>query len=564
MILSQLQSAFQSRRAWALLLFGLNLLSALLTNLHDDEAYYWLFSKHLDWGYFDHPPMVALFVKAGTTLFGNTLLGTRLVSVLAICGTWYLLTELLKERVNKNYMGLGMAFLATPILQVYGFLTTPDVPLFLFGTAFLLALKQLLNHGKGSVWMLALSMALLAYSKYHGALIVGFTLIPLLTTRAIFKVAIAGMIALVLFSPHLYWQYQHDWPSFQYHLVSRHDGSKWSHVFEMLLGVLLMSGALLFFKRKAPSVDKADQQFTRSLQFVFWGFIGFFALTLVNGKIELHWLGFISIPLLLLLPIDNILQVRWQRIALVLQMTILIVARFVLPFQYQNIEAFEKDAIWAEKLKNRAKGNPVVFMNSFQKASKYQFYTQSIGWSDNNSFYRKNQFDIWKHDTLLNNRDVYYITRYRKGSFIEDTSANELGGVIHNYGAYQRLTGSIGKIHYYQDGRYMRGELEFTLVNPYQYPLNFEHPEIGLEPSVYLQLEGFEDLVRLFPKEGEFSMPAASTKTFTSVFNHTNINRDISSGTAVLMLLKGPTYSQVLSGSYDIHINEHLNFQTNN
>lgn len=56
-----------------LLFYGLwlllGLLQAGLTELQDDEAYYWVFSRHLDWGYFDHPPMTALLVKAGYAIF---------------------------------------------------------------------------------------------------------------------------------------------------------------------------------------------------------------------------------------------------------------------------------------------------------------------------------------------------------------------------------------------------------------------------------------------------------------------------------------------------------------
>ena len=42
-----------------------------------DESYYWMYSQFMDWGYFDHPPMVALFIKMGTYIFGNTALGVR-------------------------------------------------------------------------------------------------------------------------------------------------------------------------------------------------------------------------------------------------------------------------------------------------------------------------------------------------------------------------------------------------------------------------------------------------------------------------------------------------------
>lgn len=53
--------------------FLLSLLQAATTGLFDDEAYYWVYSQYLDWGYFDHPPMIAWLIKLGTSLFAGEL-----------------------------------------------------------------------------------------------------------------------------------------------------------------------------------------------------------------------------------------------------------------------------------------------------------------------------------------------------------------------------------------------------------------------------------------------------------------------------------------------------------
>src|SRR3954466_16343341 len=60
----------------------LRLVAAAYTPLTFDEAYYWMWSKHLAGGYYDHPPMVALVIRLGTMIAGDTELGVRLVSVL--------------------------------------------------------------------------------------------------------------------------------------------------------------------------------------------------------------------------------------------------------------------------------------------------------------------------------------------------------------------------------------------------------------------------------------------------------------------------------------------------
>ena len=71
--------------AWTLL----NAIQAYTLELQGDEAYYWLYSRYLDWGYFDHPPMVALFIRTGDSLL-HTEFGLRLFTVMAylkkICG----------------------------------------------------------------------------------------------------------------------------------------------------------------------------------------------------------------------------------------------------------------------------------------------------------------------------------------------------------------------------------------------------------------------------------------------------------------------------------------------
>src|SRR3954468_23640527 len=63
-------------------LVALRLVAAALTPITFDEAYYWMWSKHLAGGYYDHPPLVALVIRLRTLIAGDTELGVRLVSIL--------------------------------------------------------------------------------------------------------------------------------------------------------------------------------------------------------------------------------------------------------------------------------------------------------------------------------------------------------------------------------------------------------------------------------------------------------------------------------------------------
>src|SRR3954469_23528789 len=72
-----------------LALLAVRLVPSAYTPITFDEAYYWIWSKHLAGGYYDHPPMVAFVIRLGTCLAGDTELGVRIGSVLlAIPATW--------------------------------------------------------------------------------------------------------------------------------------------------------------------------------------------------------------------------------------------------------------------------------------------------------------------------------------------------------------------------------------------------------------------------------------------------------------------------------------------
>ena len=82
--------------------FILNLIQAYFTELLDDEAYYWVYSRFPAWGYFDHPPMIAVLIRAGYALFQNEL-GLRLFVVVLNTATIYLISLLLSNRNDKLF-----------------------------------------------------------------------------------------------------------------------------------------------------------------------------------------------------------------------------------------------------------------------------------------------------------------------------------------------------------------------------------------------------------------------------------------------------------------------------
>ena len=85
--------------------FVINLLQAIFTGLHSDESYYWMYSENLAWGYFDHPPMVAMFIHLGHLLLPGEL-GVRIFIVLLSTLTFALILNELNEQKDIFFLAV--------------------------------------------------------------------------------------------------------------------------------------------------------------------------------------------------------------------------------------------------------------------------------------------------------------------------------------------------------------------------------------------------------------------------------------------------------------------------
>jgi dolichol-phosphate mannosyltransferase len=111
-----------------LLLLRLATLAA--PDLFPEEAYYWLYARHLDLGYLDHPPMVAWLIHFGTTLFGHGEFGVRIFAFLCHLVTCFFVFRLTALCFDRRAAWTAMAMLQVlPFFFMTGFMITPDAPL---------------------------------------------------------------------------------------------------------------------------------------------------------------------------------------------------------------------------------------------------------------------------------------------------------------------------------------------------------------------------------------------------------------------------------------------------
>jgi 4-amino-4-deoxy-L-arabinose transferase-like glycosyltransferase len=206
-----------------LALVALRLLAAAWTPLTFDEAYYWMWSKHLAGGYYDHPPMVAVVIRLGTMIAGDTELGVRLVSILlALPMSWAVY-----RTASILFGGQRVAATATILLNVTlmaavgTMIVTPDAPLLVASSFVLFYLAKVLETGRGAWWLAvgaAVGAALL--SKYTAlffgpAILIWLVAVPKLRRWLISPWPYLGaIVTLAAFAPVILWNRDHQWVSF--------------------------------------------------------------------------------------------------------------------------------------------------------------------------------------------------------------------------------------------------------------------------------------------------------------------------------------------------------------
>jgi dolichol-phosphate mannosyltransferase len=208
---------------------ALRLVYAGTVELLPEEAYYWNYSRHLDIGYLDHPPMVAWLIKLGTSVFGQSQFGVRIGAI--GCG---ILASFFIYRTTRNLFGDASALAALVLTQILpffflsGFLMTPDAPLTAAWAASLYFLERVLIGGRArSWWGAGLSLGIGFVSKYTIGLLVPVTLVFMIWDHESrrwwrrWEPYAAALLALAIFSPVIIWNAQHGWASFEFQTLRR-------------------------------------------------------------------------------------------------------------------------------------------------------------------------------------------------------------------------------------------------------------------------------------------------------------------------------------------------------
>jgi 4-amino-4-deoxy-L-arabinose transferase-like glycosyltransferase len=361
----------------------LKLFLGWLLPLVPDEAYYWVWSHHRQWSYFDHPPMVAWLMSLGQFFetYGSAVRWPSIAMGHATFFIWFFIArDFLSDR---HLFWFTMIFLANPFLGPGSLLVTPDIPLLFFWSLGVLLLLRIHSTPQLGYFLLYGAVAGLGFcSKYHMALQGSIALLSIFLNKKLRRgywvhVAMAVLTAAVFALPVLLWNYNHDWPSFKFQVGQRLQGRAWNPewTWTFLAGqvAVFLPYVLWSAYRRIPKTSGLLLLWLMTLP------LPLFFLLSFKTRIEGNW-TIAAVPAVLLLAVYNTHRMRWLAGTAVLHLAIFIgllvqIYRPWLPGLAANRIKTGDFFRFRDVIERIGEYDP-VFASSYQMASKIYFDTK--------------------------------------------------------------------------------------------------------------------------------------------------------------------------------------------
>ena len=494
--------------------FVIGLIQNYFTEVNGEEAYYWLFSQYLDWGYLDHPPMVGVVTAPGYLLMPNPLglrMGMLIINVLTMLVVW-------KTTEKKDTKLLIWIFAALLSVHVGSYMVKTDVPLILGVALFYYFYKEYLKSDNlKTVFFLALSIALILLSKHHGILVVFFTVLSnvRLLTKKTFWYTVGFTVLLML--PHTYWQYMNEFATIKFHLYNRIDmGFSWENIAYYIGVQPLVFGPLIGVSLLAASyANKKKSDFNRALRFTIVGVLIFFLVSTFKVEFHKHWTSVLSVPFMLLGHEYISKHANWRKVLVRLSIASIIIvipARIYLAHDFfpkkwtEGWDVLHNWDTWADEIQELSGGLPIMFNNHYERSSRYAYLTKDIVHCYNTFDYRETHHDLLPLEENLQGKSVFQINRFRDTARYDDYFT-QIGKGIHyrvidNFRSYRKVLVELDDPQKKYDltaGQEL--SLKLNLENKYDRAVDFAHA--GDRP-VYLNVHYLKGLTPVGIERLEF------------------------------------------------------------
>jgi undecaprenyl-diphosphatase len=279
-------------------------------DLSPDEAHYWEWSRRLDLSYYSKGPVIAYLIYIGTSIFGDTVFGIRIMAVIfSVLSSIYMfkLTNLIYKDVSiAVYSAILLQII--PLFSTFGVIFTIDSPFIFFWIFSLFLFYRTVNpelqnqNPKLTTWLvLGISIGLGLLTKYLMAFfyICAFLFLLLSEKRYLLKTIkpyAALLVSLAVFSPVIIWNLQHDWVTLRHTAGQTHiyQGIQISlkSFFEFLgsqIGIITPVIFVMMFYTLFKSNPLTSSFQSKFLFYFSVPVIAFFLLKAFQGKVQANW-----------------------------------------------------------------------------------------------------------------------------------------------------------------------------------------------------------------------------------------------------------------------------------
>jgi 4-amino-4-deoxy-L-arabinose transferase-like glycosyltransferase len=391
-------------------------------DLYADEAYYWMWSRHLATGYFDHPPMVAWLVRAGSAVLPGEP-GVRILFV--ACGALAVVFAGLIAREmsdDPRAPAVGALLAATsPILMLTGGLALPDAPV----EAAYAAATWLLARARGRGWITAgVVVGLALLSKYTAALLAPALLLLVLLDPELRRELrtpwpwMGGAVAVLVFLPNLLWNASHGWVTIV--VQGRHGLGSQATLRSVLefLGGLIGGAGIVAFPLGLRRILRGRDSFTIRVAAATLVPIAVLVFSAMRGPVEANW-GAAVYPALCGAAAAELVRLRpaWSQGLLAFTAGLGMVAAVGFGLEVRNPGLIPADSVGVQRFRgwpeHAAKvrvaaglacgaigdppgcrpDDPFVYPSTYQEAAELAFYA---GWTRfGPAAERPSQLDLW-------------------------------------------------------------------------------------------------------------------------------------------------------------------------
>ena len=433
---------------------GARLYFMATTGLGDDETYYWDWSRHLAWSYYDHPPLLAWMIGVSRSLLGDNSFAIRLPAFFCTFVSAHFLFYLAKDLFDESVAQLSVAlYLIVPMFSLGGLLVVPDAPMGALWLAGCYVLWQIQQSKYSTSWgypLLGLILGLGFLSKYPMVLWGLSTLFVLAAdsrSRNFYRKKefyIGILLTLICMTPIVLWNAQWDWPSFAFHLRNRQTGGidfgRWGQFWGAQIGFMTP----FLFVGVVAALKNCYQRFTDSrFRFLFLLAVPtfvLFAMQSLLAEFKPHWtapvypLAFVALSYFYLQTWQRKKWIRLGAMPLTVFLCVAlsavfyvgfktpIIAKIVAPFASKwdpRMDPTNDMMGWpelAERVSRLQSENPDLVLASW----RYQLVAQ-IAYATKQEVYRvgsnRDQYTYWRNPDEIKDRSILYITDNRYPKF---------------------------------------------------------------------------------------------------------------------------------------------------